>query len=82
MVLMTQATSTARLAVDFASVTLVLLISWVVLAGAPRLMAFVGQTGLNVMTRIMGLLVTVIGVQFIVNGATPILEEILRRAGR
>ena len=45
-------------------------------------MRFFGQTGLNVMTRIMGLLVTVIAAQFIVDGATPILVEILRRAGR
>jgi small neutral amino acid transporter SnatA (MarC family) len=42
---------------------------------------FFGQTGLNVMTRIMGLLVAVIGVQYIVNGAMPILVEVLRQAG-
>jgi small neutral amino acid transporter SnatA (MarC family) len=33
------------------------------------------------MTRIMGLLVTVIGVQFVIDGARPILVEALRQAG-
>jgi multiple antibiotic resistance protein len=52
-----------------------------VLTAAPGLIKFFGQTGLNVMTRIMGLLVTVIGVQFIVDGARPILIDILQRSG-
>jgi multiple antibiotic resistance protein len=80
MVLMTQATTVPRLAIVFAAVVLVLGIAWATLAAAPRLVDFFGQTGLNVMTRIMGLLVTVIGVQFIVDGARPILVDILRRA--
>jgi multiple antibiotic resistance protein len=81
MVLMTQATSGARLAIVFFAVIVVLGITWAALAAAPRLVSFFGQTGLNVMTRIMGLLVTVIAVQFIVDGARPILIDILRRSG-
>ena len=81
MVLMTQATSGPRVAVVFGAVVVVLTICWIVLTAAPRLMVFFGQTGLNVMTRIMGLLVTVIGVQFIIDGARPILVDILQRAG-
>jgi multiple antibiotic resistance protein len=80
MVLMTQATTVPRVAVVFGAVMVVLAIAWIVLAAAPRLVGFFGQTGLNVMTRIMGLLVTVIGVQFIVDGARPILVDIVRRA--
>jgi multiple antibiotic resistance protein len=80
MVLMTQATTPLRVGVVFGAVVLVLSIAWVVLSAAPWLMRFFGQTGLNVMTRIMGLLVTVIAVQFIVDGARPILVDILRRA--
>ncbi|CAN5617500.1 MarC family protein [soil metagenome] len=81
MVLMTQATTGLRIGVVFGAVTAVLAIAWIVLTAAPRLMGFFGQTGLNVMTRIMGLLVTVIGVQFIVDGSRPILIDILQRAG-
>lgn len=80
MVLMTQATSGARVAVVFGAVVVVLAICWLALSAAPRLVGFFGQTGLNVMTRIMGLLVAVIGVQFIVDGARPILVDIVRRA--
>ena len=82
MVLMTEAGTAVRVGVVFASVLVVLAITWAVLTAAPRLVRFFGQTGLNVMTRLMGLLVTVIAVQFIVDGARPILIEILRAASK
>ncbi|HKP75622.1 MAG TPA: MarC family protein, partial [Longimicrobiaceae bacterium] len=82
MVLMTQAGTPLRVGVVLASVVVVLAITWGVLTAAPRLVRFFGQTGLNVMTRLMGLLVTVIAVQFIVDGARPILIEIMRAAAR
>jgi multiple antibiotic resistance protein len=78
MVLMTQAVTPLRVATVFAAVVAVLIICYLVLQAAPRIVRFFGQTGLNVMTRIMGLLVTVIAVQFIVDGARPILIEVLR----
>jgi multiple antibiotic resistance protein len=80
MVLMTQAETVVRVAIVFGAVILVLAITWAVLSAAPRLVRFFGQTGLNVMTRVMGLLVTVIAVQFIVDGAKPIIVEIIRAA--
>lgn len=80
MVLMTQANTGLRVGVVFGAVVLVLAISWVTLSAAPRLVRFFGQTGLNVMTRIMGLLVTVMAVQFVIDGARPILIDILTRA--
>ena len=82
MVLMTQATTGFRVAVVFAAVAIVLGLTWITLSAAPKIVGFFGQTGLNVMTRIMGLLVTVIAVQFIIDGARPILVEILALAGR
>lgn len=81
MVLMTQARSPATIGIVFAAIVVVLAITWATLHAAPRLVGFFGQTGLNVMTRIMGLLVTVIAVQYIVDGARPILVEVLRAAG-
>lgn len=80
MVLMAEAGTPTRASVVFGSVLLVLAITWGVLTAAPRLVRFFGQTGLNVMTRLMGLLVTVIAVQFIVDGARPILIEVIRAA--
>jgi multiple antibiotic resistance protein len=82
MVLMTQAATRERVLIVLTSVALVLAISWAVLSAAPRLVRFFGKTGMNVMTRLMGLLVTVVAVQFIVDGARPILTQILREALR
>ncbi len=82
MVLMTQANSAVRGTVVLGAVTAVLAIAWVVLSVAPRLVRFFGRTGLNVMTRIMGLLVTVIAVQFVVDGVRPLLIEVLKQGGR
>lgn len=78
MVLMTQAREPIYVGAVFAAIMVVLGITFIVLSAAPRVLRFFGQTGLNVMTRIMGLLVTVIAVQYIVDGARPILTEILR----
>src|SRR5690606_2958770 len=79
MVLMTEATTPTRVLVVFAAVVVVLGIAWLTLAAAPRVVTYFGQTGLNVMTRIMGLLVTVIAVQFIIDGARPVLIDVLRQ---
>jgi small neutral amino acid transporter SnatA (MarC family) len=38
-----------------------------------------GQTGMNVMTRLMGLLVMVIGAQFVINGTTTVILDIAGR---
>lgn len=42
---------------------------WLTLRLAPRIVALMGQTGMNVVTRVMGLLLTSIAVEFIANGA-------------
>jgi multiple antibiotic resistance protein len=81
MVLMTRAATPQEVAVVFGAVAAVLAVCWGVLAMAPRIMAIFGQTGLNVMTRIMGLLVTVIAVQFVVDGVRPLLVDALNTAG-
>jgi multiple antibiotic resistance protein len=78
MVLTGSASSTWHLVVLFLAIVTILGIVFAVLAMAPRIVARVGQTGLNVLTRIMGLLLTVIGVQFIIDGAQPVLAAILR----
>jgi len=82
MVLMTRADTALQQGIVFGNILVVVLISWLVLALSPGLVRAMGQTGLNVMTRIMGLLVTVIAVQFIVDGIRPILTSIIRAATR
>lgn len=81
MVLMGSASTGSHVAVLFAMIAVTLGIVYFALAMAPRLVTYFGQTGLNVMTRIMGLLLTVIGIQFIIDGARPVLVAIVRAAG-
>ena len=78
MVLTGSATTTAQLVVLFLAIVASLAVVYIALAMSPLLLRHFGQTGLNVMTRIMGLLLTVIGVQFIIDGLRPLLIGILR----
>ena len=64
-----------RVSIYFAIIA-VCLIAWVVLAAAPVVTRKLGQTGMNVFTRIMGLLVMVIGAQFVINGVTVVGKNI------
>ena len=63
----------------YASIILVMGICWITLIAAPALTRRMGQTGMNVMTRLMGLLVMVIGAQFVINGATTVVLDIVGR---
>ncbi len=71
------ADSPVRLGVIYAAIVVVMGISWAALAVAPMLLRRFGQTGLNVMTRIMGLLVMVVGVQFMIDGIRTVALDIL-----
>jgi multiple antibiotic resistance protein len=42
--------------------------SYLILAGADRIRKHIGQTGIGIMMRMMGLLLTAIAVQFVLNG--------------
>ncbi|EEY71272.1 putative membrane protein [Grimontia hollisae CIP 101886] len=41
---------------------------WGLLRLAPTIVKFLGQTGINVITRIMGLILAALGIEFITNG--------------
>jgi multiple antibiotic resistance protein len=77
MVLMADADTLAHMVVVLAAIALVLGSIYATLGMAPRLIRLFGQTGLNVVTRIMGLLLTVIAIQFIVDGVRPSLIDII-----
>ncbi|EGQ7681200.1 YchE family NAAT transporter [Vibrio parahaemolyticus] len=44
------------------------LCSWLLFRSAPLIVRFLGQTGINVITRIMGLILGALGIEFIANG--------------
>lgn len=68
MVLSGQARTTQQTIVVYGSILLALLIAWVTLRAAERLVLRMGQTGIRVMTRLMGLLLAAIAVQFVITG--------------
>jgi len=52
--------------------------SWVVLLAAMPLSRMIGDRGRAVFAKIMALLLGAIGVQFIINGLTPVAVEIMK----
>jgi len=57
-----------------------MLITLGILFAAPAIVARLGRTGQRVVTKIMGLVTVVIGVQFILNGLTTVVLGILKEA--
>jgi multiple antibiotic resistance protein len=55
-----------------ASIAITSLVSYWVLAGAGRVRAVMGETGIRILVRIMGLLLVALAMQFFVNGLTDL----------
>ncbi len=62
-----------------AAIVLNVLITLVVLLLSPRIVSRISASGQDVMAKIMGMLTAVIGVQFIINGATTVISEIMHQ---
>ena len=67
-VLSSRAQSIADYPVIISSILATLLITYFVLRSSSRLIKIIGVTGLNVMTRVMGLLLCAIAIQYVING--------------
>lgn len=61
-------------------IALVYFITFLILQASTRLVRILGETGNNVMMRLMGLMLMVIAVECFVSGLKPILIDILREA--
>ena len=68
MVLVSQSADWKHNALVFTAIAVTSALSFVVLAAADRVRSFLGETGIRILTRMMGLLLTAIAVQFILNG--------------
>jgi multiple antibiotic resistance protein len=80
MVLMGQAQDGMRRAAIATAIVVNLLLTFLILVAAPAITARIGETGQKIVAKIMGLISTVIGVQFIMNGVKTVLVEILKSA--
>jgi len=63
-----------------AAVLVILLATGLVLAGADRVLARMGRTGMRIVEKLMGLLLTVIAVQLVIDGITPVVRNLLATA--
>jgi multiple antibiotic resistance protein len=77
-VLMEDAGTYERKIILFASIFLVILITYLILYSSSKLIKLLGQTGNNVMMRLMGLIVMVIAVEFFFSGLKPIILDMLK----
>lgn len=80
MVLMGQATSFAHSAALIAALVLALAASCAVLMLSPFVTRYLGKAGLSLITKVMGLIVVVIGIQLMIDGLRPVVIDILRAA--
>jgi multiple antibiotic resistance protein len=60
------------------SVSVVILLTYLILYSSSRIIKILGETGINVMMRLMGLIVMVIAVEFFFSGLAPIVTEMLK----
>jgi multiple antibiotic resistance protein len=77
---MGQSPSALHTTAFFVALVLVLFVTFAVLLAAPAVLGRIGKSGLVLVTKLMGLLVVVIGVQLVVDGVRPIAVDILRSA--
>ena len=80
MVLMGQSTGALQIAVVMAALLLAMVATCAILVLSPLLTRHLGAAGLELVTKVMGLIILVIGIQFIINGIRPVALEILRAA--
>lgn len=79
MVLAGQAKTGYHQAALLSAITLAIGLTLVVFSFAPALVAKLGPAGQNVLSKIMALLTAVLGVQFIINGGTAVLTQLLEK---
>jgi multiple antibiotic resistance protein len=77
MVLISRAHRVWQYAVVFAAIALTAVASYGLLRSAVRVEKRLGQTGMNVVQRVMGLILAATAVQFVVEGAATVLPTIL-----
>lgn len=77
-VLMEDANSLAQQVVLIGSIFLIIALTYTMLYSSSKLTKLLGETGINVMMRIMGLIVMVIAVEFLFSGLKPLILDILQ----
>jgi multiple antibiotic resistance protein len=77
-VLMERANSISLKIELFFAIAIILFATYLILLSSSKIITIIGQTGINVMMRIMGLIVMVIAVEFFFSGLKPFIVSILK----
>ena len=75
MVLVQQGPPRLSIPLVLAGVLVILLVTGIILWGADKVLRRVGSTGLRIIEKLMGLMVTVIAVQLVIDGLTPVVQR-------
>ena len=70
MVLVGESHSVSQHVIIYATILLTAYVSYLILAGADGVRKYLGETGIRILMRLMGLLLVALAVQFIANGLT------------
>ncbi|WP_127845019.1 MarC family protein [Psychroflexus aestuariivivens] len=76
-VMMEDAQTVDKQAVLIGAIFLVLAITLIILLSAGKIIKLLGQTGNNVLMRLMGLIIMVIAIEFFLSGFKPIFKDII-----
>ncbi len=77
-VLMDEADSFFQQGILIFAVFIVMVLTYIILYSSSSILKVIGETGNNVLMRLMGLIVMVIAVEFFFSGLKPILQDIFR----
>ncbi len=77
-VLMEDANNLPKKVILFIAIFSIMFITWLILYSSSKIIKVLGQTGINVMMRLMGLIVMVIAVEFFFSGLKPIILDIIK----
>ncbi len=77
-VLMENASTWAMKVTLIVSIALIYILTYLILRASTRLVPIIGETGNNVMMRLMGLILMVIAVECFVGGLKPVLVDIIK----
>ena len=76
--LMEDAVSPVKKAILLGVIALVFFLAYITLRASNQLVAWLGETGNNVMMRLMGLILMVIAIECFVSGLSPIIVDIIQ----
>ena len=79
-VLMERASDFTHIAILVGSIAIIYILAYIILGASSKLYKFLGETGNNVMMRLMGLILMVIAVECFVSGFKPIMIDIIQAA--